>query len=101
MTNLHKLSVVKTRVYDKLKRYLHQTYTLKSSKNNTLQTSTNFYTPLDSTPLCRENNIYNIYIYIKITPKLWNFKRYVEVCRSLLKWFKNKDLGVRSLVEVW
>jgi hypothetical protein len=49
-----------------------------------LETSTNFYTPLDPTALCREYNIYNIYIYIKIPFYLQDLKGYVEVCRSLL-----------------
>ena len=46
MTNLYNVSVIKTRVYDKLKPNLNQTYTLKPFINKKLETSTNFYTPL-------------------------------------------------------
>ena len=46
MTNLYKLSQVKTIGYDKLKRNLHKLLHSKPFKNKGLETYANFYTPL-------------------------------------------------------
>jgi hypothetical protein len=63
----------------------------KPFKNKGLETSTNFYTPLATTQRERENNIYKIYIYIKIPLRRRDSKGYVEVCRSLLSALKTKS----------
>jgi hypothetical protein len=46
MTNLHNVSAIKTVGYDKLKPNFYKLLHSKPFKNNTLETSTNFYTPL-------------------------------------------------------
>jgi len=76
-------------VYDKLKPNLNQTYTPKSSKNNTLETSTNFYTPLAIAQREGKYYIYN-YIYIKKPLRRRDHRGYVEVCRSLLSQVKTR-----------
>ena len=68
----------------------YQTSTLKPFKNNMLETSTYFYTPLAITQAEGENNIYKIYIYIKIPLRRRDPKGHVEVCRSLLSALKTK-----------
>ena len=75
--------------YDKLKRNLYQTYTPKSSKNNGLETSTNFYTPLAIAQREGKYYIYN-YIYIKKPLRQRDHRGYVEVCRSLLSQVKTR-----------
>ena len=55
-----------------------------------LETSTYFYTPLAITQTEGENNIYKIYIYIKIPLRRRDQKGYVEVCRSLISALKTK-----------
>ena len=76
-------------VYTKLKRNLYKLLHSKSFKNNTLETSTNFYTPLAIAQREGKYYIYNyIYIYIKIPLRRRDHRGYVEVCRSLLSVIK-------------
>ena len=72
-------------LYAKLKPNLYKLLHSKPFKNNGLESSTYFYTPLEIARPSRENNIYKIYIYIKIPLQGRDQKGYVEVCRSLLK----------------
>ena len=74
-------------VYTKLKRNLYKLLHSKSFKNNTLETSTNFYTPLAIAQREGKYYIYN-YIYIKKPLRQRHHRGYVEVCRSLLSVIK-------------
>ena len=62
----------------------------KPFKNNGLETSTYFYTPLDFARPSKENNIYKYNIYIKIPLRGRDQKGYVEVCRSLISPLKTR-----------
>ena len=81
---LKHIRLIKTIGYTNLHTNLYKLIHLKPFKNNMLETSTYFYTPLDPLLGEREYNIYNIYIYIKIPFYPQDLKGYVEVCRSLL-----------------
>jgi len=74
-------------VYTKLKRNLYKLLHSKSFKNNTLETSTYFYTPLAIAQREGKYYIYN-YIYIKKPLRQRHHRGYVEVCRSLLSVIK-------------